>query len=283
MGWGPTKTIAKLANGIAKDHPELEGLCDLTDPAVRAGWYERLEIGEVWGIGRRTEEKLAQLGIRSIADFLTLDPRMARDLLTVVGGRVQEELRGVSCLPLQLMAAPRKGLAVTRSFGRPVLAWRDMREAVAAYAARAAEKLRAEGMEACHMQVFLHTNPHDGSAWHSAQRSARIEPTSDTLALIGEAMRLLVPLWREGFAYAKAGIMLTELVPARQQARLFQTRDPVRSAKTMAALDAVNERFGRGTLRPLATGIARPWGTRQQKLSQRYTTRIEEIMRATTF
>jgi DNA polymerase V len=283
VGWGPTKTIAKLANGIAKDHPELEGLCDLTDPAERAAWYGRLPVGEVWGIGKRTQEKLADVGVTTIADFVALDARQARGMLTVVGGRVQAELRGTSCLQLQEMVATRKGLACTRAFGKPVTTWEAMREAVASYAARAAEKLRADRLEACHLAVFLHTDPHSDSAWYSAQRAARIEPTSDTRTLVGEAVRLLEPLWRDGFRYAKAGVMLNDLVPAQQQARLFATRDPVQSAKSMAAMDAINARFGAGTLRPLATGIAKPWRTRQTRLSPRYTTRLDEIMRVSDF
>jgi len=160
-----------------------------------------------------------------------------------------------------------------------------MREAVAAYASRAGEKLRAEGLQACHIAVFLQTNPHrPDEAWHSGQRAGRIEPTSDSLALIGEALRMLRPLWRPGLRYFKAGVVLNDLVPERLQPRmLFATRDPARSAKVMAALDAVNARYGRGTLRPLATGIARSWSTRHDRLSQRYTTRVEEMLTATAW
>jgi DNA polymerase V len=283
VGWGPTKTIAKLANGLAKDNPEMGGLCDLRDEGVRADWYRRLPVDEVWGIGRKTTERLRQGGIETIADFLALDPRAARDSLTVVGARVQMELRGVSCLPLQMMAATRKGLACTRAFSRPVTDWLVLREAVAAYAARAAEKLRAERLEACHLSVFLHTNPHEEARQYSAQRASRIEPTSDTRALIEEAVRLLQPLWRNGFLYAKAGVILNDLVPAGEQQRLFPTRDPKVSAKVMGVLDAINAQHGRGTLRIAATGIARAWATRQQRLSPRYTTRLEEIMTAETF
>jgi len=283
LGWGPTKTIAKLAN--AKDTPELQGLCDLTDPEVRAGHYARLPVAEVWGIGGRTVEKLQQAGVITIADFLVMDPRMVRDMLTVVGGRVQAELRGVSCLPLALAAATRKGIAVTRSFGHPVTTWPEMREAVAAYATRAGEKLRAEGLQACHMVVFLQTNPHKpDELWHSGQRAGRIEPTSDTLALISEALRMLRPLWRGGHRYFKAGVVLNDLVPLHEQPRmLFATRDPIRSAKVMAALDVVNARYGRGTLRPLASGITRPWSTRHERLSQRYTTSVAEMLTATAW
>ena len=285
IGWGQTKTIAKLGNSIAKDSPELGGLCDLTDPEVRAEYYARLPAAEVWGIGGRTVDKLQRAGIVTIADFVAMDAKMVRDLLTVVGARVQAELRGVSCLPLALAAATRKGVAVTRSFGHPVTTWQEMREAVAAYASRAGEKLRAEGLQACHMAVFLQTNPHrPDEAWHSGQRAGRIEPTSDSLALIGEALRMLRPLWQPGLRYFKAGVVLNDLVPERLQPRmLFATRDPARSAKVMAALDAVNARYGCGTLRPLATGITRPWSTRHDRLSQRYTTRVEEMLTATAW
>ncbi len=281
VGIGPTKTIAKLANALAKEDPGLGGVCDLRCERERMRRYERLPVSEVWGIGGRTTEKLAALGVTTVARFLAMPRRDARNLLTVVGARVQAELQGVSCLPLSMVAPTRKGVAVTRSFGRPVTVWAEMREAVAHHAARAGEKLRAEGLVAGRMMVFLHTNPHNGDPWHSAQHGGRIEPTADTGALIGEAVRMLRPLWRQGFRYSKVGVVLDDLRDAEAEPRsLFPTRDPAKSAKLMAALDAVNARFGRGALRPLATGIARPWGTRHGRLSPRYTTRVEEIMEA---
>ena len=285
IGWGPTKTIAKAGNRIAKSTPELQGLCDLTSPEVRAAYYACLPAADVWGIGVRTAEKLTKAGVNTIADFVAMDAKMVREMLTVVGARIQAELRGVSCLPLSLMAPTRKGIAVTRSFGHAVTTWQEMQEAVSAYAARAGEKLRGEGLQACHMAVFLQTNPHKpNEVWHSGQRSARIEPTSDSMALIGEAVRMLRPLWRPGLRYFKAGIILDDLVPMSEQPRmLFATRDPARSAKVMQALDTVNARYGRGTLRPLATGIKRGWSTRHERLSPRYTTNIDEMLVATAW
>ena len=175
-----------------------------------------------------------------------------------------------------------EGGAVTRSFGRPVAVWAEMREAAAHHAARAGEKLRAEGLVAGRMMVFLHTNPHSGEPYYSAQHGGRIEPTADTGALVGEAVRMLRPLWRDGHRYSKVGVLLDDLRDAEAEPRsLFPTRDPARSKKLMAALDAVNARFGRGTLRPLSTGVARTWGTRHARLSPRYTTRLDELMEAT--
>jgi len=283
IGIGPTKTIAKLANRIAKDDFSLRGICDLRDEAARAALYDELPISMVWGIGGKTVEKLNRVGIASIADFVRLEPQQVRDILTVIGARVQAELRGQSCLLLTLMPPPRQAIAVTRSFGRLVTSWGELREAVAAYATRAAEKLRAEGLEAGHLAVFAHTNPHNGDEWYSGSRAARIEPTADTLALIGEAVRLLRAFWRPGFRYFKAGIMLGDLAPARQQAGMFATRDTVKSARTMAALDAVNARFGRGTLRPAATGMLKAWAGRQARHSPRYTTSAEEMLIAKAF
>jgi len=285
IGYGQTKTIAKIGNSIAKSDPKLGGVCDLTNPDVRAGYYAGLPVGEVWGIGGRTTDKLAKAGIVTIADFLRVDPRQVRSQLTVVGARVQAELLGVSCLPLSLMAATRKGIAVTRAFGHPVTSWQELREAVAAYATRAGEKLRAEGLQACHMAVFLQTHPHKpDEPWHSEQRAARIEPTSDSMELIAEAVRMLKPLWRAGHRYYKAGVVLNDLVrEAEQPLMLFATRDPIRSAKVMAAMDEVNARYGRGTVRPLSTGIERKWSTRHDRLSDRYTTQLSEILVATAW
>jgi DNA polymerase V len=283
VGIGPTKTIAKLANRIAKDDFTLRGVCDLRDEAARAIWYDELPISMVWGIGGKTVEKLNRLGISSIADFVRLEPELVRELLTITGARVQAELRGQSCLPLTLMPPPRQAIAVSRSFGRLVTSWSELREAIAAFATRAAEKLRGEGLEAGHLAVFVHTNPHNGDAWYSGSRAAQIEPTADTLALIAEAARLLRTIWRPGYRYFKAGVVLGELSPARQQGTLFATRDTAKSARAMAALDTVNARFGRGTLRPAATGMFKAWAGRQARHSPRYTTRPEEMLVAQAF
>ena len=197
-------------------------------PAERAVWYQRLPVGEVWGIGGRTAEKLARLGIEGIADFANADPRAMRDLLMVVGGRVQAELRGTSCLPMQMMVATRKGLACTRAFGRPVTSWDEMREAVTVYAHQAAGKLRAEDLEACYLAVFMHTDRHaQGERYQHLQHAARIEPTSDSRNLIAEAVRMAEGLWRDGLRYAKAGVVLNDLQPAGRQARIFATREAV--------------------------------------------------------
>ncbi len=283
VGIGPTKTIAKLANKVAKKETALSGVCDLRDPELRARHYERLPVDEVWGIGGQAGAKLAAAGIATIVDFVRADPRAVRDMLTVTGARVQTELRGASCLPLSLMAPARKGIAVSRSFGHMIDKPAELREAICTFAARAAEKLRAEGLEAGQIAVFTHTNPHNGDPWYSAQRQAKIEPTADTGLLIGEAIRLLRAVWRPGYRYFKAGVMLQDLAPARRQAVLFATFDREKSAATMKVMDAINARFGRGTLRIASTATTPSWGARRQNLSPRYTTQAGEMLVANSF
>lgn len=254
VGWGPTKTIAKLANGLAKDHARLEGLCDLTDPRIRAEWYAVTSIEEVWGIGRQNVKKLQSTGVETVADFVSLDPKSIRNLLTVVGARVQAELRGQSCLALSDVSSSRKSIASTRTFGRMLTEWSEIREAVAHYAARAAEKLRAEHLEAAHLSVLIQTNPHNGDPWYAKHVGVAIEPSSDTRDLIRHATQIAEAVWLPTYHYFKAGVILTDLRPFGEQSRLFSMREPKVSSAAMAAMDAINARFGPGIIRPSSTG-----------------------------
>ena len=152
--------------------------------------------------------------VQTAADLAALDPDNARALMTVAGGRTVYELRGISCLPLELMEPTRKGIAVTRSFGAPVTTWREMREAIASYATRAAEKMRRYKVAADNIFVFMHTNNFNNDPFYSNGASARFsETTNDTGEVVALAVRLGERLWRDGFRYSKTGIMITELMP----------------------------------------------------------------------
>lgn len=284
VGIGPTKTLAKLANHIAKKSFELDGVCDLTDPAVRGPWLDRIAVGEVWGVGAASQRKLLEIGIRAAGDLARLDMRLARNLLSVVGERTVLELQGISCLSLEDIPAQRKGCAVTRSFGTPVTDLAAMLEAVATYATRAGEKLRRHKLEATHMAVFMHTsrfNLHDKP--HSAQTTVHfVEATNDTFDLIRAAERGARRIFAGGHRYAKAGIVMNDLVRSGSQPRpLFEARDRDQSERLMHALDAVNAKFGRGTLVPASVGIECDWQTKFDMRSPRYTTNIKELPIAT--
>lgn len=278
VGIGPTKTIAKLANKVAKKDRAGSGVCDFAEDSARLAAYRDLGLNEVWGIGRASLEKLKRLGAESIADFVALPPDTVRQMLTVTGLRTHAELRGVSCMPLSTVPADRKSLAVTRSFSRPIDRWPELEQAVATYAAKAGARLRSHGLTAGAMQVFMHTNPFKpGEPQHAPSQSFDIEPTADTLALLGSATRAARRMWRPGYRYIKAGIILLDL-RTTDTSSLFPSRDPERSAKLMRALDAVNARYGRDALRPAMSAPKASWGMKRSQLSPRYTTHADEML-----
>lgn len=283
IGIGSTKTIAKLANKLAKTAPDPSGVYDLRDEGERRAVYAQTPISSVWGIGRQTAKKLNGLGVASIADYLELPSRQVRQMFSVVGERTQAELNGISCMPLSLAPPARQSVAVTRSFGRLVTSWSDLREAVATYATRAAEKLRRDGLVARHLSVFAHTSPHNGDRWFSINRATQIEETADVGVLIGEAVRLLRMGWEPKHRYFKAGVMLTGLVPAgRQQGLLAEPHEP-RSAIRMAVMDEINAKYGAGTVRSACVGGKADWSARQGNVSPSFTIRVEDILRARAF
>lgn len=283
VGIGPTKTLAKLANHIAKTAPELGGVCDLTDAAVRDAWMRRVVLAEVWGIGPAAQAKLAALGCRTVADVRDLDARPVRQAMTVVGERILHELRGTPCIDLETVAPTRKGCAVTRCFSGRVTEREAMEQAVASHATRLGEKLRHHGLATDHVTVFLHTSDHDDGPQRSATRTVDLpEATSDTMVLVKAARWGARQIWRPGFRYSKAGLVTVDLVaPGSSQRALFGGFDRERGEALMDALDAINSRWGRGTLRPAAAGIERQkrsWATKFEMRSPRYTTRLDEVM-----
>ena len=282
VGIGSTKTLAKLANHLAKHQPEMGGVCDLSEPVERALWLAGTKLEEVWGIGPASAKKLRALGCDTVADVAALDPRPARKALTVVGERMIYELRGLPCLSLETVAPTRKGCAVTRMFPARVEERDTMEQAVAAHAARLGEKLRREGLGTDHVTVFFHTSEHDTA---SPQRAVSTvvtlpEATSDTMILAKAAAWGVRRTWRDGFRYSKVGIVTVDLVPlATAQRALIGGYDQERGDALMEALDACNRHWGRGAVVPGSAGVIqrRKWSTKFEMRSPRYTTRVEEV------
>ncbi len=280
IGIGPTKVLSKVANRVAKRRPELAGVCDLRDPAARAEILPTIDVGDVWGVGPAYAAQLQLLGVRTAADLAGLDINRARQVLTIVGARIAMELRGQSCLALEHVAPTRQGTAVTRSFGRPVTDWPTMREALASYAMRAAERMRRHGVVGAAMTVFMHTSrfrPYD--APYSASRTMTLpEACADSRDLVAAAVAAGASCWRDGHRYSKAGVMMTDLVPAgREQRSLLVDRDRPRSAALMSAIDRINRDWGRETIRIASTGLRRTWQQQAERRSPRWTTRFDEL------
>lgn len=280
VGIGPTKTIAKLANKVAKADRSGPGVLDLTSAEARAAIYPQIGLSDVWGIGRASVAKLVRLGAVTVADFVALPSDVVRDTLTVTGQRTHAELLGISCHPFGAMPGARKSIACTRSFGQAVTEWSEMREAVAAYASRAAEKLRRFGLKAGAMQVFLRTNEFNNDPKYSNQATFDLEETADSRSLIAAATRAARGMWRPGYRYFKAGVILLDLYEPKDLpvANLFPSRDPEKSKALMVALDAINGRFGRETVNAGGLIQRRVWSMKRRNLSPCYTTRLSDLL-----
>ena len=177
------------------------------------------------------------------------------------------------------LSAAKKSLTVTRSFGRAVTTWTEMREVIASYTTRAGEKLRQHGLQASAMQVFMHTNRFNGDAPYSGGLTVEIEPTADSFALIAAALRAARSIWKGGYRYQKAGVVLIDLYRTPElPVQMFPSRDPAKSAKLMQAMDIINAREGRGTVRPAHVPAQAGWAGRQRNVSPRYTTRVDEML-----
>lgn len=283
VGFGPSKTLAKLANHMAKKNPEFGGVCDLyaMTRLERRQWMSRIEVGEVWGVGRRINARLAAMGIQTVLDLRNASPKAIRAQFGVVVERTCEELRGVSCLDLEEIAPPKQQIMSSRSFGRPVECIEELQEAVATYVGRAAEKLRQQGSVSGAVYVFVQTNPfkENERQYNAGLTVPLLNQGDDTRVLIQAALRGLKAIYRTGYRYKKAGIMLTLLSDkATQQGTLFSEHGAgQRSARLMEVMDAVNREFGRNTLRAAVSGITNTWVMRSGNRSPCYTTRWAEL------
>jgi DNA polymerase V len=279
LGIAPTKTLAKLANEMAKGTNN--GVFSLVDPAIFTKVIAPLPVGEVWGIGHRTTNKLNGCGIWSIGDLVAADDLWIRKNFTVNLLRTVWELRGTSCLSLEEIAPAKKSIVCSRSFGKPLQEESAIAEALAAYTASAAEKVRQQQSVVSYLEVFLLTNVHSTKqAYYSNQRLITLpEPTSHTPTLLHFAKLALKSIYREGLVYKKVGVIFGGLVPENNYQRdLFVPHSPKKDA-LMAFLDKTNRQFGKKVLRFAAEGVEQEWMMRSDEKSPCYTTRWSDILK----
>ncbi len=281
VGIAPTKVLAKLANKAAKKDQASGGVRALMTVADQEEALSRFQLQDLWGIAGRLSARLQAVGINRPLDLRDADPRFIRERFGVVTERMVYELRGISCLALDEVVPDRKSIIASRSFGQPVLKLDHMREAVVAYVSRAAEKLRRQRLATAHLVVFIETNPFKPAdpQRHVTCPAHLPVATSDTGRLAGAAVLALESIWRDGYRYKKAGVMLLGLVPAaRVSGGLFDRPDTEASIARMRAMDMLNRRFGRDTVALAGGGVRRPWKLRRERLSNRYTTCWEELL-----
>lgn len=279
IGLGPTRTLSKVANALAKASEKVwKGVVDLHDIELRRRLFAQWPVEEVWGIARAMTERLRPLGVRTTADLAALPPEVARDVGTVVLERLVRELNGVECTDFEPEPPPSKATAVTRCFGEPVREVAALREAMVRRAVRAAEKIRAQDLDATRLIAFAHGSRFKPNA-PSASRIARLSPaTNDPRVIGGMAGRMADVMYETGGVYTKCGVMLEGLEPmTAHQADLFAVPDP-RSPALLAAIDGLNGRFGRNTMRLASEGFGqKSYDTKRAFKSPSWTTRIDQV------
>jgi DNA polymerase V len=281
IGIGSTKTLAKAANHIAKSDPKADHVFAIEESS-RETILRSLPVEEIWGIGSRIAAFLHPNGIKTAWDFLSADDAWIRRHLSVVPLRTAWELRGNSCLALESLRAPRKGIMCSRSFGRTVTKEEELYEAVASYTARAAEKMRRQDSLASYLEVFVIPNRfHPKEAFRNHIQIVLPKPMSYTPLLIHYAKYGLGMLFRKGERYKKVGVMLGGLIPKEHdQLDLFLTDDmqTTKQSEAMVVFDQINQSFGRKVLRFAAEGLQQSWKMKQHRRSNRFTTRWEELL-----
>jgi DNA polymerase V len=274
VGIAETKTLAKIANRIAKRTPDIGGVCDLLTCPDREALLSQVAVEDVWGIGPNHAHMLTQHGITTAFQLRRVDDQWIRKRMGIVGLRLVMELRGVSCLDLEQCPAPKQSLTCSRAFGKLISTLGEMEEAVSVYTSRVAEKLRRERLAATVLTVCLTTNEFKEGPQYSNALTLNLSVVTDTTSdLIKSALHGIRAIYRDGYLYKKAGVMLTGLVPVSQtQADLFDDRDRRKSKRLMSALDAINDRWGADTLHYASSGISKPWKTQFHRRSPAYTT-----------
>jgi DNA polymerase V len=276
IGFAPTKTLAKVANRLAKQRTEGVFVLSMTDLDTL---LEAIAIEDIWGIGRRLSQWCYLHHIHNARQFASANPGLIRQKMGVVGVRLQLELQGVSCLPLDVHPQPKQETCVSRSFGQPVETWDDLKQAIATYTTKAAEKLRRQQQVASSLRVFLRTSPFKDDYYSNAITLALPTPTHYTPTLVHHAVLGLQSIFREGYAYKKAGVLMLGLVSAeyRQLNLLEPPPDFSKEAAHMEVVDRLNQQLGAGSLQWAGAGLDKPWQMQRQWRSPCYTSNWSEL------
>lgn len=287
VGVAQTRVLAKVANRAAKMNPAYEGVCmlDADNGHNTRSLLQDLPVTELWGVARRTGERLAVMGIETAWQLREADPKRIRRAFSVVLERIVWELRGQPAIMLDDMAAPKRQIMVSRSFGRLTSDPTDLREAVRHHAARAGEKLRRQGSVARAVMVFVRTNPFQPSQpqYRNSVVVPLAQPCNDTLDIAQAAARGLDTVFLEGYRYQKVGVMLLDISDeANCQLSLGETTQSEdernRRQNLMATVDILNRELGRDKVRLGLPRQENSWRLKCEKRSPRYTTRWEELV-----
>ncbi|WP_268799083.1 translesion error-prone DNA polymerase V subunit UmuC [Pseudomonas huanghezhanensis] len=283
VGIAHTKTLAKLANHTAKRLlDKTGGVVDICDPFKRDWTLRNTDVGEVWGVGRKMKVHLESMGIKTAMDLAQADARTLRQKFSVVIEKTARELAGTPCLEMGEADPPKQEICCSRMFGTRQTEIEPIKEAVATYTQRAAEKLRAQNSLCKKIRVSIRTgmfNPEEVKYANAALVELPY-PTNDVRLMTKAATEAVNRLFRPGFKYSKAEVLLLDLrQPGEFTDDLFAASQPVAAEKVMGVLDEINERWGRGTLRAASVPTEPEWKMRRELISCSYTTKLDQLWR----
>ena len=283
IGIAETKTLAKIANRLAKTSAKTDGVLDLTGERWRDRALASTEVGDIWGIGRQYAKKLNRNGVMTSLDLARRPDGWIRKEMGVGGLKTVRELRGEDCIGFDDMPQPKQTTMVSRSFGTEVRDYDELANAIAMFATDAARSIRRANLVSTSVSVFIETNRFGKSPHHAPSCSEALSPaTNNTKHVVRSALAALKHIYREGLAYKRGGVMLLDLVEAgRAPISLFDTQDP-RDDKLIEAFDAINDRLGPGAIQFGPAAQAAAWRSSSAFRSPFYTTRWEDIPKVKT-
>jgi DNA polymerase V len=277
IGIAATKTLAKIANHLAKRSAHFDGVLDLTASTNLEQVLAEVPVEKVWGIGIRMTIVLKRAGINTARDLSKVDIAWIRDKFGVAGVRTVYELRGECCYQLEQNPPAQKSIIVSRMFGEPVESIEQLKEAAASYASRAGQRLREQGLTAGAQTLFITTSRFVKNSYFNSHTVEFDVSTNDTTELIRAASLSTEKLYRKGCQFKKCGVILTGLVPEGQaQQGLFDNAEREKNRRLMQALDAINARINT-PVRWAAEGLIQPWQVKFKRRSKRFTTCWSEL------
>ena len=282
IGIAPSKALAKMANKYAKKHCRNTGVYCLDTPGKIEAVLQWTKIQDVWGIGSQHSRRLQWMGVKTAAHFIQLPVEWVRKNMTVMGERLLNELKGIPSIEWEDIIKPKKGICTARSFGKLLSDKKDIQEAVANYAAACAQKLRLQNSCAATLHVLIQTNVHRTQD-KQYSRSVTLQlpmATNSTRKIISVALRGLDIIFREGYHFKKAGVIVMDIVPGEQvQQSLFEMpEENKKDGQIMKSLDNLNKRFGKNLVRFASQGYGKKWKLRQMRLSPCYTTNVQQLL-----
>jgi DNA polymerase V len=282
IGISQTKTLAKVANYLAKKKSFYNGVCILESASDIEKALKSIDVKDLWGVGRKMAVRLQHNRIKTGYDLQQADPRWIRQQFTVIGERLVHELNGISCLSLNDAPQPRKSIQISRSFAGYITAFDDLREIVAAYATHLGKKLRKNDLKTAHILVYIRTNPYNNA--HSFyQESVTLSlpvAINDDVSLIKACAKALAKIYKPGYLYKKAGVMALDLAPeVNEQRNLFASdgAENTKMDKLSAIMDNINQKYRSEIVHMAACGNKLSWKDRKDKKSPAYTTSWKDL------